>query len=357
MPSWRLSGAFFTRSPLSHIGEAISTVSYLVQEPILQPDGTLAEVFAYSGNAWRGQLRDLCASYMIDKLSISSLPTDSFHLLYSGGRIGGEQLIDLERAREFRRVVPLLALFGGGVGNQILPGKLRVSNSYPACRETLRILPEGWQEIAARCSYRGLTIEKSFSRKDDSKDPRLATLLTPVPSGPSVAAARGDDPSALQLALLGGDEDSTAEEPSAPPSGKRAKRDGPADQMRMTVELLIAGVHLPTTIDLLDASEIELGCLVSALSQFSLSPHIGGQSNRGHGLVDLTYTIEDRRVGEHNQFIAIRDGGVLLSSAAESAQRAYDAYLREQYDAYLERNESAIVRVLGAPSARTGGAA
>jgi hypothetical protein len=48
----------------------------------------IEEVFSYSGNAWRGQLRDLAASYMLDALGSPTLSLDAFHLLYSGGRIG-----------------------------------------------------------------------------------------------------------------------------------------------------------------------------------------------------------------------------------------------------------------------------
>ena len=143
----KLMGTFITRSPLSHIGETISTGSYLVQEPILQPDGSIEEVFCYSGNAWRGQLRDLSATYMLTQLK-TTVPLEAFHLLYSGGRIGGEQKVDIGAARAMRSAIPHVSLFGGGVGNQILPGKLRVSNAYPICAEAMPALPESVHERA-----------------------------------------------------------------------------------------------------------------------------------------------------------------------------------------------------------------
>jgi CRISPR type IV-associated protein Csf2 len=336
----RLVGTFTLRSPLSHIGEAISTTSYLVQEPILQPDGALVEVFCYSGNAWRGQLRDLCASYMLERLGSPRVPLDAFHLLFSGGRIGGEQVVDVERARAYRRAVPMLALFGGGVGNQILPGKLRVANCYPVCREAVPVLPPELAADAAVVSYRGLTFEKSFSRKDDAKDERLRQHVADgTPPRAPVATAP-------QQAALPGVADESVQEPPA----TKHERGGPADQMRMTVELLAAGARLATRIDLLDVSEVELGCLVSGLHAFSRSPHIGGQANRGHGLVALDYRLVDLDDGTETPFVAVVDGPALLAPRAADAKAAYDDHLRRAYDAFLDSQAAGIKALLGVSS-------
>ena len=314
----RLIGSFRTLAPLSHIGESISTCSYLVQEPILQPDGSLEEVFCYSGNAWRGQLRDLSAAYMLDRLGNARVPLDMFHLLFSGGKIGGDQVVDIERARAVRRAIPMLALFGGGMGNQILPGKLRVANCYPVCREALPVLPEEWHPRAETITYRSLTFEKSFSRKDDTKDERLL---------PHVAAS--DHP------LL------------AAPDKKKAS-DEVSTQMRMTAELLIAGATLYTEIEVLDATEVELGCLVAALSRFAASPHNGGQANKGHGRVALDYRILDLDTGEDRDFVRVGHGPARLSRQAEAAKDAYDTFLKDQYDALLANQQTELRGLLGA---------
>lgn len=321
----RLQGHFTTKSPLSHQSESIGTTAYLVQEPVLQADGTVEEVFCYAGNAWRGQLRDLAATYLLHHVGDPTISLDAFHLLYSGGRIGGEQSVNVEQARAYRRLLPILSLLGGGVGNQVLPGKLRVSNAYPVCREALPVLLHTDPADAAPVSYRALTIEKSFSRTDDAKNPKLA------------GAIGGGTPT--QAALLG---DGGA--PAKP--GKRD--DGPADQMRMTVELLIAGVRLETRIDGLDVSEVELGCLVSALHTFARSPFIGGQSGKGHGLVDLDYRLLDLDAGEARPFLAVAGGRIALSEPAERAKDAYDAHLRAVYDALLDAKQGEIRRMLGA---------
>lgn len=327
----RLVGQFQLRSPLSHIGESISTTSYLVQEPILQQDGSIEEVFSYSGNAWRGQLRDLAATYMLERLGSPQLPTESFHLLFSGGRIGGEQIVDINRIRAYRRAVPLIALWGGGIGNMILPGKLRVSNAYPICHEAQPVLPPWMLESAQRVSYRGLTFEKSFSRKDDARDERLTQFLAGVSADVLTDGTQSDWFDAL-------------EGPAVKP---RRRDDGPADQMRMTAELLIAGAALWSEIDLLDVNEVELGCLTSALHLFSRSPHIGGQASRGHGLADLAYEIVDLDTGERQPFLTVEGGSSLLAPRAHEAKTAYDKLLRDAYDAYLSQQGTGIVGLLG----------
>ncbi len=319
MRNLQLTGTFTLRSPLSHISETISTTSYLVQEPILQPDGHPESVFCYSGNAWRGQLRDLAAAYMLDHLGAPRLPLDSFHLLFGGGRIGGEQQLDVNRTREYRRTIPMLSILGGGVGNQMLHGKLRVSNCYPLCIEALPVLPDAYHEKAARTSYRDLTFEKSFSRKDDAKDDRLARFTPTTDTPLLMGASRADD--------------------------------GPKDQMRMTAELVIAGACLYTEIDALDVTEVEIGALVSALHLFSRSPHIGGQANKGHGKVALDYHYIDMDTGETGEFLRINDGPSLLAPAAEEAKQAYDQYLRNQYDAMLAERGGEALALMGAAQA------
>jgi hypothetical protein len=317
MNNYRLFGEFTTLSPLSHIGESISTVTYLVEEPILQLSGEIEPVFSYNGNAWRGQLRDLSASYMLDKLGLT-VNIDAFHLLFSGGKIGGEQSIDLTYARNMRRTVPMIALFGGGVGNQIMPGKLRVGSSYPVCIESIPVLRDDYHPRCLNSSYRQLTMEKSYTRMDDSKHPELIDYV-PIADQP----------------LL---------------EGKKGKKEGMVStQMRMTSELLISGVTLVHEIDLLGVSEIELGVLVSALDNFSASPYIGGQCNRGHGKVAYYSYIVNMKTGERHDFVKVTgDGPARLSRNAEVAKASYDAHLQAQYDAFIEKSQSEISGLLGA---------
>lgn len=331
----KLRGTFTLLSPLSHIGESISTASYLVQEPILQPDGTVEEVFAYSGNAWRGQLRDLAAEYLVEALGRPVLPLSAFHLLFSGGSIGGEQSTNIEQARRLRRAIPLIALLGGGIGNNILPGNARVRQSYPLCVEALPVLPEALHVQAAQTSYRALTHTKQYTRHDDAKDARHEPRL-------GIAA-----PQPEQQAMMLDSGDGAAAKGS---KAKREPKEPPATQMRYDIEVLVAGTVLATGIDVLDCTEVELGCLVSALHRFARSPHIGGKAGTGHGLVRLEYeyTSSEMAPGQAEPFVRVEDGWPELSKRAQDAKDAYDAHCLELYQSFLGTEGPGIKQLLGA---------
>lgn len=308
----RILGLFTLRSPLSHIKEVISTFTYLAEESLVQPDGSIEEVFCYSGNAWRGQLRDLAAIYTLERLGAPQLPLQSFHLLFSGGNLYQHE-VNINRAREYRRSIPILSLFGGSLSDRILPGKLRVSNAYPLCAEAIVALPPSLHEIAMVRRYREMTMEKVFNRTDDAKNPRFEAFLSGVSDG--------------------ADED-------------KKSKDNP-QQMLYHAEALAAGAQLYSEIDLLDVNEVELGVLVAALHMFSRSPHIGGLARVGFGRVELEYDIMDLDTGAREPFIRIGDDSLMVSPLAGESQQSYDQYLRAQYDAFLESHGSEMLSLLG----------
>lgn len=321
--SVRLDGVIELLAPMSHIGETISTEAYLNEEPIIQPDGSVENVFVYNGNALRGQLRDCMAQYLLDKLGGVRVPLPAFHLLFSGGAIGGPQTVNIEQARAYRELLPSISLLGGGVGNQILPGKLRVGNSYPIVRQTARLVPKRFQPDPLP-DYATWTTEKSFTRKDDAKDENLRK----------------------HLRLAGGGQRELLESPDA----QAAESQGPATQMRYTVELLCAGARLYTHIVAFDVTEIELGCLVTAFEQFARHPYIGGQSRMGHGRCRIEYEWTDLgdTAAEPTPFLAVGAEQVDLSHPAAEAKDAYDRFLAEMYRKHIETHEAEIVQLLEA---------
>lgn len=314
--SVRLDGVIELLAPMSHIGETISTQAYLNEEPVIQPDGTTENVFVYNGNALRGQLRDCAAKYLLTRLGGVKVPLPAFHLLFSGGSIGGPQNVDLAQAREYRRLLPMISLLGGGVGNQILPGKLRVGNSYPIVRQTARLVPKRYQ-TATLPDYGGWTAEKSFSRTDDAKDERLLPHLRDA-----------DVPAALPRA---------------------AKGDAPPTQMRYTVELLCAGARLYTHLVALDVTETELGCLVAAFDELARFPFLGGQARMGHGRCRIEYEWTELRAGATpSPFLTVDAESLSLSDPAAEAKDAYDRFLSGLYERYLAENRSELAALLEA---------
>jgi len=287
--NYLLSGTFTTKSPLSHISESISTGSLLNERAMLQSNGELIDVFCYNGNAWRGQLRDLAALYLIEKLDITELKIDIHNFLFSGGKIGGQSKFKLENVRKHFELLPAFSLMGGCLDNMMLPGKLSVFDALPLCQEAIIELPQSEHTAAVENSYKRMVIEREFTRMDDSKNMQLNDTLSA--------------------------EDFENKE---------------TVQMRMGGELLNSGVDLFTRILARDSSLVELGALCSALAKFADNPFIGGQHNKGHGKVDIAYSINNQH------FFAVNDFDIKTSDLFTSALAAYDEHLIANQSTILE---------------------
>lgn len=325
----RLDGTITLLSPLSHIGESIGPDSFLSQDIIVGPDGRATEAFVYSGNAFRGLLRDLSAIYMTEKLGNMQYPLEVFYLLFAGGSLGGPQSVDIDQARMYRRNVPHLSVFGGGVGNQILNGKIKVGSMYPLVAECQRVLPESLRDPAAP-SWKQWTFEKSFTRMDDAKREDRRTYLEGAEMDGLLATPK-------QQLLIAGEE--------AP----RKKKEDPPQQMRYSVEMLAAGSVMYQRIDLVDMTDLELGSFVAALDQFSKYPYVGGKSGTGHGLVEAEYSW--RPAGDKESagvFARIGTDCLKLCPEAQEAKTKYDCFLKEVYDKYLDDNSSELRQLLAA---------
>ena len=323
----RLDGKITLLSALSHIGESLGTDSYLSEDIIIGPDGQPVECFLYSGNSFRGILRDMAAKYLLDKLGGVAIPLDTFHLLFSGGSIGGPQAVDIDQARAYRKALPALSIFGGGVGNQIMEGKLKIGAMYPLVKECQRVIPEKYRDEKAP-SWKKWTYEKSYTRRDDSKQENMRKYIADAEllAGPK------------QQGLLIG-------ETEAPK--KKKEKDAPATQMRYTVELLAAGAIMYQRIYLQDMSDLELGAFVSALHEFQKAPFLGGKSGTGHGLCEIEY--EWSYPGDKEPrgvFLRVAENVMYLSHPAEEAKQEYDDYLQKVYDGYLEDKAPELKQLL-----------
>lgn len=314
--TYHIETIYTLKQPLSHIGESESTETFLNTIRILN-NGKPVEVFAYTGNAIRGAWRDAGAEYLLDRLGGIQVPKKMFHLLFTGGAISGDQKIDVDAAKAIRTILPFVSIFGGGVGNQILAGKIVQTFAFTVCAETVGLIPEGIEEIdysAQATSWRKMTDEISFTRKDDSKD------------------KLGDKYIAQEVNLLTGEI-------------KEKEKDEPATQMRYTVECLIPGTQLWHSLNI-TCNELELGALVASIHQWAQRPYLGGMAGKGLGLVDAVFQLVDG-CGEREPFIALQNGVLLLADPAKEAKEQYDWHLKNMYDQYLDGNKDKLVALLG----------
>jgi len=343
----RLDGKITLLSPLSHIGESLGTDSYLSEDLIIGPDGQPVECFLYSGNSYRGILRDAAAKYLLDKLGGVAVPLETFHLLFSGGSIGGTQSLDIDQARLYRKMLPAFSIFGGGVGNQIMEGKLKIGSMYPLVAECQRILPEKYRDKNAP-SWRKWTYEKSYTRRDDSKQENLRKYIFEeqeekiyLPENQQQALLPDGSPIEEKDPLQARMEQLEQQKK------KKKEKDGPATQMRYTVELMAAGAVFYQRIYLQDMSDLELGAFVSALHEFQKAPFLGGKSGTGHGLCEIEY--EWSYPGDKESrgvFLKVSENTMWLSKPAEEAKQEYDDFLMKLYDGYLEEKAPELKQLL-----------
>jgi len=251
------------RTPLLHgDSETLGNCRLFRSLKTVCEDGRVRRIPVYSGNAFRGKLRDLAAYQLMEALQVQ-LPPPVFHFLTSGGALtaGGGQAIDVDRARALRKQIPMVGVFGGGVGSQILEGKLKVLPMTPICRETVHLLPSYCRQApSAGLSIRDLRQMDFGTRRDDSKRESAQPYLE---GGQEAAAKRSDD------------EVSTS--------------------MIYENEVLIQGTCLRFGFVLEGATDREWLCLGRALAGWLADPYLGGRSSAGYGEVAAPSLFRSRR--------------------------------------------------------------
>ncbi len=143
-------------SPLAHGADTKAGNATLFRRmQVLVTNGQVLSLPFYAGNAFRGQMRDLLADDFVQAMGLSPrrdrppLALWLFHALYAGGaleensaaekalkkHLGGNGSIKAQGIYEFRNTLPALSMLGCALGNRILPGRVRVGDFRPRCRQ------------------------------------------------------------------------------------------------------------------------------------------------------------------------------------------------------------------------------
>lgn len=280
MKTYLFEGVMTCLTSVSHIGDSHGINSKLRREKFVTGE-SVEEIPVISGNSLRGILRDLGMLHMLRMLDygvneptgeISGLSLPAFYFLFSGGaltKIAGRGL-DIDEARKWRELIPLVALFGGAMGNQIMPGKAKIGKAIPICEETAHLLPERFGNDNRAMSIWEMVQEEAYTRRDDEKNENLRQLLAP--------AVRGllETKASEQRTKSGTQEDVAGET-------------GQKQQMRYFIETLAAGTELFWEITLDDVTPVEFDAFAVTLAEFSKFPYIGGKSGVGHGKVSIKF--------------------------------------------------------------------
>jgi len=311
-----IEGVVTALSSISHIGETRGINSMLRREKMVMADSTVKEIPVISGNGMRGLLRDrgmfhLCRSigYGVNEETgeVAGLSLPAFYFLFSGGSLTkeGGKAWDIDAARKMRNLIPLVSVFGGALGNMIMPGKIKIGKLIPLCRETTHLLPERF--INGHGSIWTMLQQEPYVRKDDEKSENLRQLIAPE--------AR---------ALL--------ESKNTEKRRKRENKENDVDteigqhqQMRYFVETFAAGTQFFWDICLDDVNEIEKEAFMTCLVEFAKMPYIGGKSAIGHGKVEIKF-----------------DNWIKIDPRIAPAGTAVDMPLGTKYHEHLKKNAEII---------------
>lgn len=286
METFCANGIITALSSISHNGgQSFGTTAKLRREKFVQPDGSVEDVPVISGNGIRGRLRDLGMQHMCQALGYgldgTGLTLSAFHFLFSGGSltsIGGKAL-HVDQAKRIRTIIPLVGVFGGAMGNAILPGILKCGKAIPICLETRHLLPDAVSGTATNSIWDYLQ-EEMYTRRDDSKNDRLRAVL--------------DEPTRL---LLAADDSAKAAKATDEPVGAT----GQSQQMMYRTEVFAAGTRFHWRVVLDDPTDTEMGAFLACLAQFAKMPYIGGKSNIGIGEVSVNLSnwlrLDSRNIG------------------------------------------------------------
>ncbi len=207
------------------------------------------EVPVISGNSLRGQLRDLLAKDLLDRLDVE-VHDKLLYALYAGGSLErgtGGRKIKRSLIEDVREKIPMLSLLGTALGSQMIEGKLNMGMLIPIAEETEQ--------------YTGVESENSvFEFVDD-------TFYT-----------RSDD-------IEGSTDRDEGEQ---------------AQQMKFDVQVFTPGTRFKHDMTLEHATEIEEACLFHAFELFRRSPHVGGMKSVGHGKVEFEY---DDGLGDPSPYV------------------------------------------------------
>lgn len=196
LPAGELTGAAVARqpyaisikatceTPLTHGSDSKAGNATLFRRiAVLATNGNVLELPYYSGNAIRGQIRDLLADHFIESIGLTasrSKPAVAlwfFYALYCGGaleeksdamkairkQLGDHGSIRSEGIREFRQNLPALSLLGCALGNRVLPGHVQFADLRPVCAEW----GTGTKPIAEMLTWEFLTRREDFEDHEE----------------------------------------------------------------------------------------------------------------------------------------------------------------------------------------------
>jgi hypothetical protein len=306
-----MEGMVTALSSITHNGgEKNGITALLRREKFILPNGDYEDVPLISGNSIRGNLRDIGMYYMLSRLgygieekdgSVIGLPLPAFDFLFSGGALTskGNAPLDIEYFRRMREMIPLVGLFGGAIGNTIMPGKIKIGKMIPIAEETLHIVPEKFRFKETKSVWDYCQLEM-YVRKDDEKNENLRGMI----------------------------EGETRKLLADPEKRKEVRKSGP-QQMMYYIETIAAGTKFFWKIVLEDVTNVEFEAFLTTILQYSKFAMVGGKSGVGLGEISIKM-----------------DKWIEIDSRVHTQGREIDVPLGQKYENHLKNQKAEIVKML-----------
>lgn len=285
MSIYQYQGVVTALTSISHIGETRGITSLLRREKVINAAGDgVEDVPIISGNSMRGRLRDIGMAHMCRSIGyevfedsegefkVRGLSIAAHHFLFSGGSLSKEagKALDIDLARKYRSVIPLISIFGSAVGNMMLDGKMaECGKLYPICLEVAHLLPEQYANKAT-FSFWNMIQRESNTRRDDTKNEFLRLFLDPGER----KQLEAQNALKREKQKVGNDVDTEI---------------GKHQQMRYHHETFAAGTRFFAEFILKEPTDVEYEAFMITLAEFSRLPFIGGRSAVGHGKIKMKF--------------------------------------------------------------------
>lgn len=246
-PVQRYEGWMLAKTTIHHGGNEKTGSTPVLRTIYMYVEGMGEVPIPYiNGNAIRGKLRRLLMREFLELTGIDpeQMNIKLYHIFFTGGALESTEdtyaTVNLELRQKARNLIIPLSVFGGAIGNQLLPGKLKIGHAFPVCNEYAMYLPEFLaSDERTNMSVRSFTDESFQTRKDDLRADRA--------------------------------------------------EDEQATQMKVDYECFIPGTKFYHWFALEWASEIEQACFGRLMKLFQIAPYVGGMSASGNGEVMFDY--------------------------------------------------------------------
>ncbi len=263
------------RSPYVHSSSVKGNTSLFMSEKLCDPEDPQAphiNVPCITGNSLRHAFRN--ALFILtgrllgqDGAELESLAEPALHYLLGGGNMGkAAATLDVAGYREICRLFPWVSLFGGGLGQDILPGKLEVSFGYLCCEENawrIAKLSKAMGEYASQCHPANDYLERRVLTKPDPRRSALAPHLM-----------RPDEYEAF---------DSTRNR-----TGKENEESGEDDPRSLAFyQTIVSGSRFVWTVGGSFLTPLEHSMIICGLYTLAYYHRLGAKKGSGHGVVDL----------------------------------------------------------------------